>query len=147
MQLLPSEISNYHGNADLCLPRGYSARDEAQFQYYSDIHYDDLSYWQPEIYPFAEHIASRLASPKIMDIGCGSGRGLASLRNIFSTIGIDFGDNIKRAQETYPDHNWLEIDLDNISGREQMLFRQAEGSLLICSDVIEQLKKPEAVSI
>lgn len=142
MRLPPDKFFHFYDNSDLCLPRNYSSRDKSQLRYYDDICHDESSHWQPEVYPFAGHIASRLAAPRIVDLGCGTGRGATSLRSISSIIGVDFGNNIKRAQEIYPDYEWLDFNLDNISEQEQILLRPAEGSLLICSDVIEHLNKP-----
>ena len=142
MRAMQFDTSRSDRNADLCLPRDYREKDESEASYYHETDHDDLSFWQPEVYPFARHLARRLKLSKIVDIGCGTGRGTDSLRSVCGTTGVDYGDNIKRAQELYPDQTWLEANLDDIRCQRQMLLREAEGSLLVCSDVIEHLKRP-----
>lgn len=96
--------------------------------------------WQPDVYPFAAEAAVRLGARRIVDIGCGRAGKLASLHDghpDWEFVGIDYGANIEWCREHYGWGEWREVDLD----RPHVI--EAEGAIVVASDVIEHLREPE----
>ncbi|GAC1322445.1 MAG: hypothetical protein NVSMB25_17600 [Thermoleophilaceae bacterium] len=124
-----------------CIKAGYAHRPAPE--YFVDLVEErDGVVWQPEVYPEAARIARRLGSTRVIDIGPGSGSKLARLYPEFELIGLDFGPNLQMCRERYPFGSWRQHDLDT----EDALPVSAEelrGSIVVCSDVIEHLVRPE----
>ena len=96
---------------------------------------------QPDVYPFAAHVARRLGCEAIIDIGCGRGQKLAQLHPEFHVIGIDFGDNIEYCAQHYPFGTWIPCNLEENS--QMVLPTDVVGkAIVVCADVIEHLVNP-----
>jgi len=109
-------------------------------KYYADTPSGIL--WQPDVYSRAAGIARALGASNLIDIGSGNGRKLAELHPEFAVTGIDFGTNLDVVRREYPFGTWLEHNLeteDPLPVDEDAL----RGSVIICSDVIEHLIRPE----
>lgn len=118
---------------------GYVARDEPE--YFLDLVDCDIVY-QPDVYLTAAHVARTLSATRIVDIGSGSGEKLVELHPEFELMGIDFGANLDGCRARYPWGEWRHHDLEEevdlpVSGDE------LEGAVIVASDVIEHLKRPE----
>jgi cyclopropane fatty-acyl-phospholipid synthase-like methyltransferase len=99
--------------------------------------------YQYEVYNLAAHIALKTESKRILDVGCGSGEKLAILAGEgFDTLGIDFGANIMRCKETYPNLMWKEWDLSK-PHQIQLSSEDISDAVVISADVIEHLLQPE----
>lgn len=118
--------------------RGYESR--AQPGYFDD----DLAgvVWQPDVYTDVALIATHLRAPRIIDIGAGDGSKLAALHPEFEIIGIDYGKNVERSHDRYPFGVWRTCDLDTL-GPLPVSDDELRGSVVVSSDVIEHLKRPE----
>ena len=118
---------------------GYVARSRPD---YTDQPGNADVVYQPDVYNDAADLASRLGAPRIVDIGCGDGEKLATLQSRFKTIGIDFGENLARCREKYNFGSWRELNLDG-GAHLPLSSDEIAGSLLIASDIIEHLLRPE----
>jgi SAM-dependent methyltransferase len=77
-------------------------------------------------------------------VGCGHARKLAKLSGEFDIIGIDYGPNIEYCRNTYSFGVWLEADFETplpLPLPKSVL----DGSIVICSDVIEHMVDPMAL--
>lgn len=120
----------------LHLPEDYEVRSENIL--YSDVP-SNLTY-QPDVYKFADYLATRSKLNYIIDIGCGSAGKLKSMAERFSIIGIDSVVGIEMARKNLPSANLIAHDLE-----QKLPEFPAEilgNCLIICSDVIEHMKKP-----
>src|SRR3712207_4197065 len=73
---------------------GYVARAEPD--YFHDVTADELGIvHQPDVYPFAAHIARHYGCSRIVDLGCGRGDKLAALSPEFRIVGVDIGPNLQ----------------------------------------------------
>lgn len=76
-------------------------------------------------------------------MGCGNGAKLAALHPRFEVIGIDLpGPNLDACRERYPELEWLAHDVETtlpLPVDDAVLSR----SVIVCSDVIEHLRRPE----
>jgi SAM-dependent methyltransferase len=117
---------------------GYRPRERPE---YFD---DDLGgvIWQPDVYGDAGRIAASVGAKRIIDVGSGDGTKLADLHPTFEIIGMDFGANVDRSARQFPFGTWRQHDLDT---DEALPVSDAEldGSVVVCSDVIEHLLTPE----
>lgn len=123
-----------------CIKPGYAAREEPQ-------QFDDVSVATgpitspPDVYRFAGFLAKHFGCQSIIDLGCGPGHKLNQIASDFRLVGVDFGDNLRRFRQTHSGAIAVERDLAghvlHIEDRE--LVRQ---SLVVCSQVIEQLPDP-----
>jgi len=120
------------------LKPGYRSRERPEY-FVDDV--DDAVY-QPDVYPLAARIAGATGASTLIDIGCGRAQKLIEETGALQTIGIDFGDNLAWCREHHPARRWLECDLDR-PHELPVSARDLDGSLLICSDVIEHLVNPE----
>ena len=117
---------------------GYRIRDVPE---YFD---DDLGgvIWQPDVYADAQRLARAIGAARVIDVGAGDGAKLAPLYPGLDVIGLDFGRNVERSAELYPFGIWRDHDLDS----EEPLpvsTDELQGSVVVCSDVIEHLRMPE----
>lgn len=134
---VPAPIINY------CLKPGYQSRPVPR--YFEDTHTAETGVtWQPDVYTFGANIARRLGCKRIIDVGCGRAQKLAQLQGEFDTIGIDYGSNLDFCRSRYGAGRWLEADFEQASPLS-VSAEDAEGSVVICSDVIEHMIKPEAL--
>ncbi len=120
---------------------GYVHRDEPDYYHDDSAARQDIT-WQPDVYHDAARIATRLGATRIVDIGSGDGVKLVALHPGFAIVGIDFGANLDVVRSRYPFGTWLEHDLD----RDEPLpltHEQLAGAVVVCSDVIEHLRRPE----
>lgn len=128
-------------NSRYCLPRSYISRPQAK--YYVDTAVKTRGeIWQPKVYAYARALARAHQLTHIVDIGCGTGQKLAELSPEFQIAGIDFGSNLDTCRKKFPHGSWFSADFENDSPLpvpESILPR----CVLICSDVIEHLVRPE----
>lgn len=127
-------------NADLMLPSGYARRLERVEDRAGPA--DVSGDWQRVVHQFARVIADRSGARRVVGVGCGSGAALASLGDQFSVVGIDSGSRLERCRYRYPQHEWIDADLESDSGS---VVAEAVESLIICSDVIERLVDPRSL--
>jgi SAM-dependent methyltransferase len=117
---------------------GYQSRSEPS---YFDDDFTGVA-WQPDVYADAGRIAARSGAQRVIDIGCGDGSKLAALHPSLEIIGIDFGANVERSKAKYPFGAWRTCDLDQ-EGTLPISDEELEGSVVLSSDVIEHLRRPE----
>lgn len=129
------------GNVDrrYCTPANYKAREKPE--YFHDDYYGVV--WQPDVYREAARIALAVGALRLIDIGCGHGRRLAVFRGRFDLIGIDFGGNIELCRQEFPTIDWRVHDLDSEEEPLPVSSAESPDAVLICSDVIEHLVRPE----
>lgn len=120
---------------------GYVSR--AQPKYFLDDGGDVI--WQPDVYAEAFQLGRRLGATTIVDVGCGDGRKLAAMYPRFQIIGIDFGPNLHACRARYPFGTWLEHDLEDAATPLPLSPDPDEPFLIVCSDVIEHLVRPEVL--
>jgi len=119
------------------LPEGYTPRTEHEF--YLDIPGEWI--YQPYVYELAHFLAKRGGARTIIDIGCGSGGKLKSISKMYQIVGIDSSAGISLAQAALPNARLIEHDLE--LGLPNLPLDLVRDSIIICSDVIEHLKRPE----
>jgi SAM-dependent methyltransferase len=115
----------------------YAARREPR--YFADV--DSGVTFQPDVYELAAAVARGLGARRIVDVGTGQGRKLASLHPQLEVVGIDFGSNLEHARRTYPFGTWIEADLDQ-PGALPIDPALLQGSVVVCADVIEHVQDP-----
>ncbi len=125
---------------EFCIKPGYVAREQPE--YFDDVMTATESIThQPDVYRFAAFLAKRFGCKNIIDLGTGAGSKLAEIASDFRIVGVDFGENLRRFHEAFPNAIALQHDFADrvlrIEDRE--LVRQ---SLVVCSDVIEHLPDP-----
>lgn len=120
--------------------QGYRHRADPEYAF--DVE-DDGVLWQPDVYPEAARLAELLGASCIVDVGCGAGGKLASLRPRFDVIGIDLpGPNLDLGRARHPEIEWIEHDVESclpLPVPDVVLT----NSVVVCSDVIEHLRRPE----
>lgn len=94
--------------------------------------------WQASVYERASQEAARLGANVVIDVGCGDGRNHALLGDL-EIVGIDYGENLERARQRTASGTFYEADLDE----EGPLLGVSSGSVIVCADVIEHLRRPE----
>lgn len=129
-------------NLELCLPANYVRRLENE--YFDDQNSQTDLIWQPDVYTFAQNYAKRQVFAAVVDLGSGSGTKLLNFEFDGPKIGIDLGSNLMAAKSRHPNIKWLEADL-NEKLTDELKNQIPHGSLIICSDVIEHLTKPESL--
>ncbi len=94
------------------------------------------------MYYAAEYFLQSTGRTTIIDVGCGSGRKLKSVKAA-RHIGVDFGSNIQCCREHWGTWGeWIEADLSN----EECLslaHLADEQTVVVCADVIEHLLRPD----
>jgi SAM-dependent methyltransferase len=96
---------------------------------------------QPDVYPFAAHLARLFGCHHLLDIGCGRAYKLADLYPELEPIGVDFGANIDHCRATSPFGRWLEFDLEQ-PGSLPLEPELVADAVVVCADVIEHLTDP-----
>ena len=128
---------------DYCIKPGYAHRTETAY-------FEDTStgitgiVHQPDIYPLAAFLAKRFDCTQILDLGCGRAQKLASLHPAFKVIGVDCGSNLRYCRDTYGFGSWIEHDLESVLP-DMLPAEDLKRTLVVCSDVIEHLARPEAL--
>lgn len=131
-----SSVASSASEVNYFLDPRYKARLDPD--YFQDEGMDAV--WQPDVYADAADLAERLASTKIIDLGCGDGSKLVALHPQFEIVGVDYGPNIEGCRKRYDVGAWIEFDLDS---DDPLPLQGFEGSVLVCADVIEHLVYPE----
>jgi hypothetical protein len=102
--------------------------------------FDDTIYkdeWQRGVYEMAAGIASKLSSPVIIDVGCGSAYKLVHMLGKFNIAGIEVEPTYSWLKQQYPQHRWMLFDETDP--------KTLKADLIICSDVIEHLEDPDVL--
>src|ERR1051326_6006128 len=96
---------------------------------------------QPDVYPFANYLATMFGCSTVIDVGCGRAQKLMKLSGSFSLVGIDYGSNIGFCRSNHSAGQWVEFDLeeDSVIPLDPETISK---SIVICSDVIEHLVDP-----
>jgi 2-polyprenyl-3-methyl-5-hydroxy-6-metoxy-1,4-benzoquinol methylase len=122
------------------IKESYKVRDT--LEYFVDLTSEESGVnYQPEVYPLAEKLGRYTNAKYIIDIGCGSGEKLVKLHPEFEIIGIDYGANIQKCNDTYKCGQWIDFDLESglaIPIPQEIL----KDAIVINSDVIEHLIDP-----
>lgn len=119
---------------------GYTPRPDPE---YADEAAHDGIVWQPDVYPEAARVARLVGASCIVDLGCGTGDKLAALAPPFDVVGIDLpGPNLDVCRLRHPDVTWIEHDLES-SGPLPVPDAVLARSVIVCSDVIEHLRRPD----
>lgn len=123
---------------DVCMIRdGYNARPEPL--YFEDFDGSSGVLAQPGVYEHAGEVARAFDAQRLVDFGCGKAIKLVSYRDEFEIIGLDYGVNLEWCGTNHPGCTWLEHDFE-VPGPVDV---EAEGSVIICADVIEHLAQPQ----
>jgi SAM-dependent methyltransferase len=110
-------------------------------EYFTDVGADQLGIvYQPEVYPFAAHVARHYGCSHLIDLGCGRADKLAALFPEFMPVGVDFGPNLAEARRRFPFGEWIEHDFEQ--DERLRLPHVSSRSGVICADVIEHLRNP-----
>lgn len=111
------------------LPINYNFR-------FNNHYFDDTPYkdeYQNDVYDEASKLSNKHNFKTILDIGMGSGFKLLKYFNHLDTIGIDLQPTVDFLIKKYPERKWSTIEL---------LDKNIEYDLIICSDVIEHVRNP-----
>lgn len=133
-------------NAHYCIKDDYKANPPPGM--YVERHDAGETIWQPDVYTFAEFVASltnEWARPSILDIGCGDGQKLALMHDRqpdWQYCGIDRGPNLAHCRDAFGDWGrWIDMDLET-PDFEVLRKAMTRPTVAICSDVIEHLVDP-----
>lgn len=125
--------------ARLFVKESYVAREDPE--YFEDVTANELGVvHQPDVYPFAAHLARLYGCSHVIDIGCGRADKLAPLSDEFRLVGVDYGSNIEEARRRFPSGDWVEWDLERDAPIP--LPDASTGGAIVCADVIEHLRDP-----
>jgi SAM-dependent methyltransferase len=125
---------------DYCIKDGYVER--AAPDYFVDIDPETGLICQPDVYIDASRIGEALGATRMIDIGCGNGFKLNELHPRYEIIGIDFGENLDTCRADYPHGEWRHHDLET-EDPLPVSDEELAGAIVICSDVVEHLVRPE----
>jgi len=119
---------------------GYTIREEPEYFVDSCRETEGIVH-QPDVYPFAAHLARLFGVGHLIDIGCGRAEKLADFGGEFKLVGVDFGENVTWCRQNHGFGTWIDLDLE--SGADLPLSTEiVADSVVICSDVIEHLRDP-----
>ena len=122
------------------IKEGYRARSSPA--YFEDAIADDRRIvHQPDVYPFARHVALGFGCDAILDVGCGHAHKLATLHPELKVTGLDIGPNIAWARAHHRFGRWIEHDLE--APLPDFPASELGRTAVVCSDVIEHLVDPE----
>ena len=140
-------------NQQYFLPGDYQLNNEGEnITIDNDTEYvEKSSYWSPQRIkqslsyqaPIYKFIASHVnKSTLVADIGCGVGSKLVEIigKKTTNLIGVDQPSAVQVASKKYPQAQFYSADFDDAESWKTLRF---SPSLIICSDVIEHLTKPE----
>lgn len=110
--------------------------------YYSDEPETGVT-WQPDVYDRAIKYAKSNNIQNIIDIGSGNGEKLVKFKNDFNITFIDFGPNLDTIKSKFnkssKEHFYIDQDFEEAFPElEQAVI---EDSVIICSDVVEHIRK------
>jgi len=127
-------------NKELFLPADYQT--QASVNYFDDtMSVENGTLYQPEVYPVAQYLLDGTGRTRIIDVGCGVGRKLASA-DAATKLGIDFGANIAFCRTHYgAAAEWREVDLSQPAPAD-LVDSIGPQDVVICSDVVEHLMDP-----
>jgi SAM-dependent methyltransferase len=120
------------------LPARYVAR--AVPEYYADV--DGGVTWQPDVYRLVGDLAREERACRVVDVGCGRGRKVATLHPELDVVGIDYGDNLQHCIASYPWGRWIEADLES-DAPLPLHSQDLQKAVVVAADVIEHLVRPE----
>jgi len=127
------------------LPADYNSR--VDYEKYIDGH-DSLhsTVYQPQVYKSAFEIVKRTHAKYLIDIGCGDGSKVAQVREFKSdceVILIDHEYIINNIVKKYDFAQYISADFDvEIPPIDESILKE---SVIVCSDVVEHLLKPEII--
>jgi hypothetical protein len=96
----------------------------------------------PHVYGLVEHIADRSGCRRIIDLGCGHAKGLASLHPRFELVGVDSEKSIDRCRRRYRFGEWISADFET----GPLVFADRSGlggSLVVCAGGLGDLASPD----
>lgn len=128
--------------SEFCIKDGY-VENPGPVYFLDDVTTTRGMIFQPDVLAFAEWIAEMSDITTIIDVGCGWGDKLAAVRERhldWTFIGIDYGSNIEHCRATYSWGLWDERDLEDVFDLD------ARAAVIVCSDVIEHLVDPRALT-
>ena len=135
---------------DYFLPLGYKTNP---LNYSNDI-VSDMRIYQPDVYNYAAHFATRRSNTWLIDVGCGSGINAAQIYDSdLAFVEIDFGNNINlskanfrrtvRFEQTKGNgviwHDW-DVSSGSFPHLDASVLR---GATIVASDIIEHLLDPD----
>jgi trans-aconitate methyltransferase len=119
------------------LPQEYSPRN-------GHAHYLDIPgnlIYQPHVYALAAFLADRCSAKWVVDIGCGSAIKLKPFSGRFGLVCVDCAPALELARQSLPGAEFIEHDLE--TGLPALPVKLLERAVVICSDVVEHLQRPE----
>ncbi|MGG6192515.1 methyltransferase domain-containing protein [Pantoea allii] len=127
------------------LPADYNSR--VDYEKYIDGHDSlDSTVYQPHVYKSAFEIVKRTNAKYLIDIGCGDGSKVAQVRLFHPdcrVIMIDHEYIIDNVVKRYDFAQYISADFDvEIPAIDESILKE---SVIICSDVVEHLLKPEII--
>jgi SAM-dependent methyltransferase len=124
----------------LFLKPGYRSREQANY-FVDDAGSSDGRVHQPDVYPFAAHLARGLGVSWLVDVGCGRAEKSWAYCDELKIAGIDTGENISYCRRQFPTGFWSDVDFER-PGRLPLSNELLRDSVVVCSDVIEHLVDP-----
>jgi glycosyltransferase involved in cell wall biosynthesis len=125
---------------DYFLPKKYQSRSEPS--YFADAPTEIVH--QPHVYEFAQALARRMEATRIVDLGAGNGLKVVPLNGEFDVFAYDFGENLDLLAQQLGSARVDSIDLESPSDLKR-IAPVLDGSIVVFSDVVEHLVKPEIV--
>lgn len=119
-------------NKNYFIKKDYISRNS--YTHHDDTNLKDEA--QNEVYLAAYELAKEHGFERIGDIGCGSAFKLLKYFSDADTVGFEIEPMLSTLRKTYPYNFW---SLSDFSRK----LRQAPFDMIICSDVIEHLVKPD----
>lgn len=129
-------LDDLFGIGDYFLPLGYKASAPVDFD---DL--DNTDQFQKEVYQKARELAFQHGYLRVLDIGCGSAYKLKTLFEGFKVTGLDRPGIVAELAQRYPNDTWVPYIFDVDQDLPAEL--QGEFDLVICSDVIEHIVRPD----
>ena len=133
------------------LPLGYKTNP---VRYFNDLKTDARIY-QPGVYNFAAHFATRQPNRWLIDVGCGSGIKAAKIyeNSRVNVVEIDFGNNLELSKAKFretrrfarskgTDVQWSEWDVSS-GVFPKIDASRLQGATIVASDIIEHLPNPD----
>lgn len=101
--------------------------------------------FQKEVYEYAAQVYDRESGMGkvhgVIDVGCGSAYKLMKHFSDTWTLGIDTAPTVEWLKNTYKGRNWEVCNFSHVNAG------LLEGSLVICSDVIEHIPDPDQMMV